>query len=542
MTEPTTLGRGSWRLRQVPPDLAARYLAEGSWTDATLGRMVADGLGNLGHVGFRVRSQVRPWTGTFADVDRAARSLAAELAARGVGPGSVVVFQLPNWVEAGITFWAAAYLGAVVVPIVHFYGPKEVGYIVRATEPDVVVTGDRFGHADFLATWSEVLGATPGAALAGRGRHGGRRPAPGGDPVRLAARRRPDHRSGGGRSRRPDDHRLHLGHHARPQGGRALAPHDRLRDPPARPLLPHRRTAPDHRRPGRPLHRHAQRLPRATAARAGREPDRRVGSGRGAAHDARGGPGRRRRRHLLPHQPARPPRLHRRAPGAHALRRARRVDRAGGGDRAGDPARHQGLPLVRQHRAPVDHRVPARRPRGQAPHDRRPGAPGRRDAARGRRRDHQPRSRLLPRLHRPRRSRRRCSTPRAGTAPATWACSTTRATSRSPTGCPTSSSGVARTSAPKRSRSCSSASTPSPRPAWSPPPTSGSASGRRPWCACAPAPTRPDLSALCDHLRAEGLARQKWPESLHVVADFPRTPSGKVQKFRLRQQLRDGRL
>jgi acyl-CoA synthetase len=161
MTEPTTLGRGSWRLRQVPPDLAARYLAEGSWTDDTLGRMVADGLGNLGHVGFRVRSQVRPWTGTFADVDRAARSLAAELAARGVGPGSVVVFQLPNWVEAGITFWAAAYLGAVVVPIVHFYGPKEVGYIVRATEPDVVVTGDRFGHADFLATWSEVLGATP---------------------------------------------------------------------------------------------------------------------------------------------------------------------------------------------------------------------------------------------------------------------------------------------------------------------------------------------------------------------------------------------
>ncbi len=39
-----------------------------------------------------------------------------------------------------------------------------------------------------------------------------------------------------------------------------------------------------------------------------------------------------------------------------------------------------------------------------------------------------------------------------------------------------------------------------------------------------------------------GLARQKWPESLHVVDDFPRTPSGKVQKFVLRRQLRDGRL
>ncbi len=76
--------------------------------------------------------------------------------ARGVGPGDVVVVQLPNWVEAGITFWASAYLGAVVVPIVHFYGPKEVGYIIRSTSPDVVVTADRFGHSDYLATYCRI--------------------------------------------------------------------------------------------------------------------------------------------------------------------------------------------------------------------------------------------------------------------------------------------------------------------------------------------------------------------------------------------------
>ncbi len=161
MTQPTAIGRGNWRLRSVPQDIADGYRAEGWWTDATLGQMVAHGLGSMGHVGFRVRSQVRPWNGTFADVDRAARSLATELRARGVGPGSVVVLQLPNWVEAGITFWAAAYVGAVVVPMVHFYGAKEVEYIVRATEPDVVVTADRFGHADHLATWGDVLGRHP---------------------------------------------------------------------------------------------------------------------------------------------------------------------------------------------------------------------------------------------------------------------------------------------------------------------------------------------------------------------------------------------
>jgi acyl-CoA synthetase (AMP-forming)/AMP-acid ligase II len=52
----------------------------------------------------------------------------------------------------------------------------------------------------------------------------------------------------------------------------------------------------------------------------------------------------------------------------------------------------------------------------------------------------------------------------------------------------------------------------------------------------------PTLDDVRRHLEAVGLARQKWPESLHVVEDFPRTASGKVQKFVLRQRFRDGDL
>jgi len=48
----------------------------------------------------------------------------------------------------------------------------------------------------------------------------------------------------------------------------------------------------------------------------------------------------------------------------------------------------------------------------------------------------------------------------------------------------------------------------------------------------------PDLAAIRDHLEAAGLARQKWPEEIRAVADFPRTATGKVQKFALRDQLR----
>jgi acyl-CoA synthetase (AMP-forming)/AMP-acid ligase II len=155
------VGEHGWQLRAVPDDLVRHYLAEGWWADATLGTTVAAGLSSMGATEFNVHSKVRPWRGTFADVDRAARQLAGALRSRGVGPGDVVVFQLPNWVEAGITFWAAAYLGAVVVPIVHFYGAKEVEYILRTTAPEVVVTADRFGHSDHLAVYEKLLADHP---------------------------------------------------------------------------------------------------------------------------------------------------------------------------------------------------------------------------------------------------------------------------------------------------------------------------------------------------------------------------------------------
>jgi non-ribosomal peptide synthetase component E (peptide arylation enzyme) len=55
-----------------------------------------------------------------------------------------------------------------------------------------------------------------------------------------------------------------------------------------------------------------------------------------------------------------------------------------------------------------------------------------------------------------------------------------------------------------------------------------------------PGVARPDLPTLRRHLEREGLARQKWPEELRVVDEFPRTPSGKIIKAELRRRLREG--
>ena len=153
--------RDTWGLRTVPTELVEHYWAQGWWDDATLGQVVAAGLGDRSGAAFRVRSRVRPWSGTFGDVDRAARSFAAALRARGVGPDDVVVVQLPNWVEAGIAFMATTYLGAVVVPVVHFYGAKELAYILDATAPKVVISADSFGRADHLALYDDLLATRP---------------------------------------------------------------------------------------------------------------------------------------------------------------------------------------------------------------------------------------------------------------------------------------------------------------------------------------------------------------------------------------------
>jgi acyl-CoA synthetase len=47
----------------------------------------------------------------------------------------------------------------------------------------------------------------------------------------------------------------------------------------------------------------------------------------------------------------------------------------------------------------------------------------------------------------------------------------------------------------------------------------------------------PTIEQMRAHLGRSGMARQKWPEELHAVDEFPRTPSGKVQKFLLRRDI-----
>ena len=152
-------------MRTIPSELVERYEAAGWWAGETLGELLARELESAPDAGFRVHSAVRPWSGTFGDVERVARRLAAGLRSRGVGPGDVIALQLPNWMEAAAVFWASTFLGATVVPIVHFYGRKEVEYILGAVTPKVFVTAERFGHLQYQP---DLCGQVPIVGVVGR--------------------------------------------------------------------------------------------------------------------------------------------------------------------------------------------------------------------------------------------------------------------------------------------------------------------------------------------------------------------------------------
>src|SRR6476661_4709326 len=135
--------------RRIPDELVTRYHAEGWWTQETLGELLANSLAASPDVGFYVHSEVRPYSGTFRDVELLGRRFAAGLRRRGVGPGDVIALQLPNWMEAAATFWASTFLGAVTVPIVHFYGRKELTHILGTAKPRVFITAEEFGRMKF---------------------------------------------------------------------------------------------------------------------------------------------------------------------------------------------------------------------------------------------------------------------------------------------------------------------------------------------------------------------------------------------------------
>jgi acyl-CoA synthetase (AMP-forming)/AMP-acid ligase II len=88
---------------------------------------------------------------TNAEFRDAALAAAAGLYQDGVREGTVVAWQLPTWNVGYVLMAALSRLGAVQNPIIPIYRDREVGFILREIQPELVITPSDFGGFDFAA-------------------------------------------------------------------------------------------------------------------------------------------------------------------------------------------------------------------------------------------------------------------------------------------------------------------------------------------------------------------------------------------------------
>jgi cyclohexanecarboxylate-CoA ligase len=96
---------------------------------------------------------------TFGEFRDRANRVAAGLRERGVGPDSVVSWQLPTRIDTVVLSIALSRLGAIQNPIIHLYREREVAFALRQTGASLFVVPAEWRGVDY-------------PAMAGRAMHG----------------------------------------------------------------------------------------------------------------------------------------------------------------------------------------------------------------------------------------------------------------------------------------------------------------------------------------------------------------------------------
>lgn len=86
---------------------------------------------------------------TYAGLAEEVRRVSAGFQELGIEPGDVVSYQLPNWVTTHVVHMAIARIGAVANPIIPIYRRSEVGYILEDADATCVVVPETFREFDY---------------------------------------------------------------------------------------------------------------------------------------------------------------------------------------------------------------------------------------------------------------------------------------------------------------------------------------------------------------------------------------------------------
>jgi acyl-CoA synthetase (AMP-forming)/AMP-acid ligase II len=132
----------------------------GFWSETTLYDRVLTGVEKSPNAKLIYWSETRPAETTLSQALADSEILARSFAAHGLGAGDVIVIQVPHWREGMLAWLAALRLGLIVVPLVHIYGASELGFVLRQTCAKALITPAAWRNIDYAQRFS-ALGETP---------------------------------------------------------------------------------------------------------------------------------------------------------------------------------------------------------------------------------------------------------------------------------------------------------------------------------------------------------------------------------------------
>jgi cyclohexanecarboxylate-CoA ligase len=134
------------------PSRRARMVAQGHWRDRTindaLDACVAACPDKLALTALQVETGATTRL-TYRELARMADRIAVGLARLGVGRGDIVACQLPNWWQFTLTYLACSRIGAVMNPLMHIFRERELSFMLQHGEAKVVIAPQRFRGFDF---------------------------------------------------------------------------------------------------------------------------------------------------------------------------------------------------------------------------------------------------------------------------------------------------------------------------------------------------------------------------------------------------------
>ncbi|MBU6266491.1 MAG: AMP-binding protein [Sphingomonadales bacterium] len=147
-----------WAWLPVPAPHQQAFVGKGLWDERTIADMAeALAADDPDFIAF-VEGEA---TMTRAELLADARALAVALHARGLRPGDVVAFQVPNWREAAVINLAAALSGCVVNPIVTIYRDHEVAQMLADCGARALFVPATFRNFDYAAMAARLRPGLP---------------------------------------------------------------------------------------------------------------------------------------------------------------------------------------------------------------------------------------------------------------------------------------------------------------------------------------------------------------------------------------------